>query len=406
MKLVVFSHKACWACAGSPTGYATDGGFPFQMKAISELFDETVLLLPCYPRDCAKGEIALTGQNLRVVPLTSRRGTGLYSKPSFLPWLLCNSGTILRELRRADGVHAPIPGDVGTVGMLGAWLFQKPLLVRHCGNWLRPVTVAEKFWFWFMETFAGGHNVMLATGGAAELPSQKNSNVHWIFSSSLTQKELRVYAQDRSYPTDGLLRLIHVARQEGAKGAATIIQCLPLLSRRFPQVSLEIVGEGSGIPEFKKLTANNGVAGRVRFSGKLNHEQVMERLQEAHLFVFPTTSSDGFPKAVLEALAVGLPVVATKVSVLPQLLCNGCGRLVDNATPESVARGIEQALSNSAEYEAMSHKATETAQRYSLEAWRDQIGKLLTEAWGPLRTKEDGRSKMADGQDSEVRSHS
>jgi hypothetical protein len=43
MKLAVFSHKGCWPCAASPTGYATDGGFPFQMAAIAELFDETVL---------------------------------------------------------------------------------------------------------------------------------------------------------------------------------------------------------------------------------------------------------------------------------------------------------------------------------------------------------------------------
>jgi hypothetical protein len=188
------------SAANADTGYATDGGFPFQMKALSELFDETRVLVPCYPRGNATGEIALDGHNLRVVPLSPRRGTGLNSKLNFLPWLLRNSVTIWRELRRADGVHAPIPGDVGTVGMLGACFLRKPLLVRHCGNWLRPVTLAEKFWRWFMEAFAGGRNIMLATGGADEPPSRKSSNVQWIFSSSLRQSELQVCAKERTCP--------------------------------------------------------------------------------------------------------------------------------------------------------------------------------------------------------------
>ncbi len=329
---------------GSPTGYATDGGFPFQMKALSQLFDETRLLVPCYGRVNGVGEIALEGDNLSVVPLSARHGSGFFSKLSFVGWLLLNYGKILRELRRADAVHAPIPGDVGTAGMLGAWLCRKPLLVRHCGNWLKPLTAAEKFWRWFLERFAGGRNVMLATGGTPEAPSQKNPNVHWIFSSSLTAQELERYARKRDYPSSGEIRLVHVARQETAKGAGTVIESLSLLRRRFPEVSFTIIGDGSAVSQFKLLAQRFEVAERVRFSGKLNHEQVMLHLQDADLFLFPTTSSDGFPKAVLEALASGLPVVATRVSVLPQLLSNGCGIILDEATPEAVRRGIEKAL--------------------------------------------------------------
>jgi glycosyltransferase involved in cell wall biosynthesis len=394
MKLIVFSHKPCWPCATSPTGYATDGGFPFQMAAIAELFDETILLVPCHRHTGEPGEIPLAGPRLRVSPLPPPYGSGLGRKLLFPLWFLRCAPAILREFRNADAVHAPIPGDVGTVGMLLAWLFRKPLFVRHCGNWLRPATLAEKLWRWFMETFAGGRNVMLATGGAAEPPSRKNPNVHWIFSTSLTQDELSTYASPRSYPSNGQVRLIIVARQEKAKGAATVIESLPLLARRFPQVSFDIVGEGSAIPGFKQLASEAGVAERVHFPGKLNHEQVMQRLRDAHLFVFPTTSSDGFPKAVLEGLASGLPVVATRVSVLPQLLGNGCGVLLDEATPEAVARGVEQALSDPARYEAMSRRAIETARQYSLEAWRDTIGGYLSAAWGPLRKKEDRRLKM------------
>ena len=188
-------------------------------------------------------------------------------------------------------------------------------------------------------------------------------------------------------PAKDQVRLVIVARQEVAKGAGAVIRSLPLLVERFPGISFEIVGEGSAIPEFKRLAQEMGVSDRVHFSGKLNHEQVMDRLKSATLFMFPTTSSDGFPKAVLEGLASGLPVVATRVSVLPQLLGRGCGILIDEATPEAVARGVGEALADPSGYADLSRQAIATARQYSLEAWRDTIGGYLEEAWGPVKLK-------------------
>ena len=402
MNLAIFSHKPCWPCPGSPTGYATDGGFPFQMKALSELFDETRLLVPCHPRVNGAGEIALEGHNLSVVPLSLRSGSGFSSKLSFVPWLLLNCGKILRESRRADAVHSPIPGDVGTAGMLGAWLCRKPQFVRYCGNWLTVNTAADRFWHWFMERFAGGRNVMLATGGALEAPSRKNPNIRWIFSSSLTERELGSCARERAFPTRGEMRLITVGRQDGGKGTDALIKALGSIRNQYPEASLDVLGDGSAMPVLRRLAAEFGLSGKVRFHGKVKHEAVLRCLQQAHLFCLPS-ASEGFPKAVVEALACGLPALATRVSVLPQLLGSGCGVLIEEATPEAVARGIEQAMSHPARYEAMSRKAIETARQYSLEAWRDTIGGCLAAAWGPLKAKDEA-AKKAESRNQKVES--
>jgi len=393
VKLAVFSHKPCWRSPTSPSGFATDGGFPFQIQYLSQLFDETRLLVPIVSEARPVGEIPLWGSNLRIVPLTVRRGAGLASKLSFVPWLVRNGPCLMRELIAADSVHTPIPGDVGTIGMLGAAMLRKPLFVRHCGNWTKPATLAEKFWRWFMERHADRRNVMLATGGASQPPSLRNPNVRWIFSSSLTDEELATYGCPRCYPKDGRVRLVIVARQEPDKGAAMVIRSLPLLASNFPGTEFEIVGDGTAIPSFRTLARQLGVLPRVTFTGKLNHTQVMQRLQEATLFAFPTTSSEGFPKAVLEALATGLPVLATRVSVLPQLLGQGCGVLLEEATPQAVAQGVERVLQSPSEYEAMSRKAVETARQYSLEAWRDEIRRHLEAAWGPLNEKQKAESR-------------
>jgi glycosyltransferase involved in cell wall biosynthesis len=108
-------------------------------------------------------------------------------------------------------------------------------------------------------------------------------------------------------------------------------------------------------------------------------------MSRADLFCYPTESSEGFPKVVLEALASGLPVVATRVSVIPRLLNGGAGVLLEEPSPEAVASGVKSCLSDRELYRSMSRCAVATAGTYSLEKWRDTIGDRLRGAWGPLR---------------------
>ncbi len=361
------------------------------MRALSQLFDRTTLVVPITTLADHHGEIPLDGRRLSVKPLTMPYGRGLKRKLGFGFWMLRNLPAILRALLKADAVHAPIPSDIGTVGMLLAFVLRKPLFVRHCGNWLKPVTRAEHFWKWFMQKFAGGKQVMLATGGAAEPPSNTNKALRWIFSTSLSEAELRTCGTARELRASGDFKLIIVCRQDPEKGTGVVIQGLPLILKTFPKVSLDVVGDGPSLNSFKKMAEDTGVADRVFFHGKLNHASVVGLLQQADLFCYPTRASEGFPKVVLEALACGLPVITTRVSVLPELIGAGGGELLNEATPAAIAQAAIEILTDRARYEQMSARALETAGCYSLEAWRDSIGAQLRAAWGELQSESQAR---------------
>src|SRR2546429_3930515 len=118
MKLVVFSHKLVWNNPESPAGYATDGGFAFHMKAISEIFDSTVVAVPVTGNKLRKGEVLFEGHNLAIYPLNKIKGTGLNRKISYIPWLFKHVFIINKLINNADAVHVPIPSDMGTIGMV------------------------------------------------------------------------------------------------------------------------------------------------------------------------------------------------------------------------------------------------------------------------------------------------
>lgn len=384
MRLVVFSHKLCWSSPDSASGYATDGGFPIQMAALSGIFDETRLVVPCSPdaNPSAKGE--LFGRSLSVAPLSPLRGSGFKRKLRLPFWAARNAPRLVREAWRADAVHVPIPGDVGTLGLLVAFLLRKRLLVRHCGNWFVQTTTAERLWKWFMERFAGGRNIMLATGGAAGPPSDKNPHVRWIFSTTLTQAEIDGCYTPRTTPTAGRARMIIVCRQERSKGTGIVLESIPILRETFPQVTLDVVGHGSALQEFKDLAAAEGLSDCVRFHGNVDHATVLRLLQGADIFCYPTAASEGFPKVVLEALACGLPIITTRVSVLPQFVESGCGILLDEVSPQALARAVTETLSDAGGYGRMSARAAATARRYSLEEWTRFIRDCVESSWGEV----------------------
>lgn len=387
MNLLVASHKVCWRSDFSPTGFATDGGFPFQMKAISQLFDSTTLLLPCASIRNQLGEIALEGNHLQIKPLPPVRGVDLSRKLRMIPWTLGNIRTIWCAVRKADAVHTPIPSDIGTICMLIASLMQKPLFVRHCGNWNVQNTFAERFWRWFMECYAGGQNVMFATGGDTTPPSKTNPNIEWIFSTTLDQQEIETYSFRRRISPQLPPRLIIVCRQDMEKGTGHVLRAMPYLVEKYPGVCLDVVGDGIGLNSFKMLASSLGLGNHVIFHGRVNHAQVMKLLSNADIFVYPTSASEGFPKVVLEAMACGLPIVTTPVSVLPNLLKQGGGVLLEKVEPSCVAHHVDLILSDPEGYSKLSTQASTIAKEYTLEAWTNTLQVKLNAEWGILRAE-------------------
>ena len=66
---------------------------------------------------------------------------------------------------------------------------------------------------------------------------------------------------------------------------------------------------------------------------------------KSNIFVFPTRTKEGFPKALLEAMACGLPIIASRVSTIPFLVENKCGLIIDDCDPISISKVIIQMIS-------------------------------------------------------------
>jgi colanic acid/amylovoran biosynthesis glycosyltransferase len=193
------------------------------------------------------------------------------------------------------------------------------------------------------------------------------------------------------------LRLVTVGRLSAGKNTQAVIRALPVIREQHPDVSLSVVGDGPMRDELEALAVTLGVGDAVTFHGSVPHDEVLRILQASHLFVFPTNVAEGFPKAMQEALACGLPVIAPSVSVNPQLLQDGGGVLLPDTVPDSVARAVLDVTGS--RFAAMACAAYESGRAYTLERWRSIIAQRLEHEWGKLNSfNTEGTEKRRNGE--------
>jgi glycosyltransferase involved in cell wall biosynthesis len=144
--------------------------------------------------------------------------------------------------------------------------------------------------------------------------------------------------------TGGSPVLLMVGHLVELKGHAIVIDALPQLLRTFAGLQLVIVGEGPERGRLEAQVARLGLQSHVRLAGAVPNESLAPWYSAADLLVL-ASSREGWPNVLLEAMACGTPVVATRVGGVPEIVTSAdAGRLVDEREPSALASAIAGAL--------------------------------------------------------------
>jgi glycosyltransferase involved in cell wall biosynthesis len=158
--------------------------------------------------------------------------------------------------------------------------------------------------------------------------------------------------RERSLPREGPVRAICVATLNELKGHAVLLDALARGGAELQRLELDLVGSGPLEQELREQVQRLGLSGRVRFHGTRSEVEVAQLLDRADLFVLASVVArngrmDGVPVALMEALATGLPVVASRLSGIPELVRDGeTGVLARPGDPEDLARALRAVLAD------------------------------------------------------------
>ncbi len=139
--------------------------------------------------------------------------------------------------------------------------------------------------------------------------------------------------------------VVTVARLSPEKDVATLVRAAAIAVREMPSFRLEVAGDGVCMPELRQLTAELGLEDHVRFHGTVR--DVPALLERARLFVLPSVE-EGISLTLLEAMARGLPVVATRIGGSPEVVADGeTGLIIPARKPEVMAQAMLRLLQDS-----------------------------------------------------------
>jgi glycosyltransferase involved in cell wall biosynthesis len=148
-------------------------------------------------------------------------------------------------------------------------------------------------------------------------------------------------------PADNISKthLVTVGRLSEQKGQFVLLSALAVLAREGVRFKMTIVGDGPLRPALERSIRKLGLQGQVELTGWLTNLQVRARIRGARVFILPSFA-EGLPVVLMEALALGCPVIATYVAGIPELVTDKTsGWLIPAGSVEQLADAIRQCLS-------------------------------------------------------------
>ena len=157
---------------------------------------------------------------------------------------------------------------------------------------------------------------------------------------------------ERQAPPNGRWRIMQACRLIPKKGVATSLRAFAVFKKDFPNAEFFIAGKGPLQSELEMLAAGLGVSKDVHFVGFLPQSKLLGLYLSSHVFLHPSETppdenQEGIPNSILEAMATGLPILATRHGGIPEAVEHGqSGILVSEEDHVGLARAMKEIASN------------------------------------------------------------
>lgn len=274
--------------------------------------------------------------------------------------------------------HWVVP--TGVIGALVSRLTGRPLVLYAHGSDI--CVYAEKSLFYRLLTrwvlgrarfvFAVSRDIEARLTGRLGMPEEAVAVVSCGVDGGL------FHPAESPLPTDKEpLRVLFVGDMVAAKGVVELVEAVLALLSRAVALELEMVGNGPLREELTGQVRRAGAEKAVRFVGTVPRSEVAERMRQVHVLVLPS-HNEGTPLCVMEALTSGIPVVATAVGGIPDLVDEGeSGLLIPPENREALSRALERLAVDRGFLARLTAGARKTGDRFFLDRRQREVCEIL-----------------------------
>jgi glycosyltransferase involved in cell wall biosynthesis len=331
LRLVIISHTEHFKnTEGNIVGW---GPTIREINEISQYFEKIIHIAPLVSekgRFYLNSHINYKSKNIFFVPLKQAGGEGLKNKLAILLSMPGNLLKIHKNIKQADWIQLRLPTNIGMFALpYLSWFTRIPRWVKYAGNWIEknpPLSYGFQRW-WLKNNLQ--HSIVTVNG---KWPGS-GTHIAAFENPCLNEEDeqLADEAVSRKF-FDGKLVLLFVGRVEEEKGIFRVLDAilsLPGASEIFSK--LIIVGDGKD--QERVLEKMGSFPVNIEYTAGTAREDINKYYSEAHLFLLPSTASEGFPKVIAESARFGAIPVVSDVSSIGQYVNTSNGFVWETGGP-------------------------------------------------------------------------
>lgn len=312
-------------------------------------------------------------KDLNVVSIPSILFTGIWKSFISLLSIPVIVLKLFREMHKADHIHLRCPGNIGLIGCLAQIFFpKKPKTAKYAGNWdpKAKQPLSYRFQKWLLgNTFLTKNMQVLVYG---EWPNQ-TKNIKPFFTATYPKGKVPII-ESKSYQS--LYQFVFVGGLTVGKRPLYAVQLVEELNNLGNNVCLDIYGDGSERGRLEEYIKEKKLSQIVSLHGNQSSERVEEAYRQSDFLILPS-KSEGWPKAVAEAMFWGVIPIVTSISCVPWMLGYGERGILINIKTEEDSKLISDSLQNKELLSSMSVKAQKWSHQYTLDDFENEIKIIL-----------------------------
>ncbi|MHA1705620.1 MAG: glycosyltransferase family 4 protein [Promethearchaeota archaeon] len=186
------------------------------------------------------------------------------------------------------------------------------------------------------------------------------------------------------------VKIVFVGNLRPIKDPLTLLKGFKKVIKKYPNIKLQIVGDGSLKGYLEVFCRRNNLSSKVVFEGKKAHKETLKIISESTIFVL-TSIQEGLPTALIEAMALGKPVVATNVGGIPEVIRHRInGILVPPQSPKAVSEALDKLITSPALREKLSTAAAESVKNYTWSKIAEQYKRIYSKVLHGLKGVKNG----------------
>ncbi|AUS04116.1 glycosyltransferase family 4 protein [Pseudotamlana carrageenivorans] len=347
--------------------------FVREMNLWAKYVEHIIILAPSSSKRPSKIEIAYKHPHIKVIEIPNFDITSFKNALKAIFVIPKIVFSIFKVMNRVDHIHLRCPGNIGLLACFVQMFFPaKPKTAKYAGNWdpkaKQPITYKLQRWL-LSNTFLTKNMQVLVYG---DWPNQ-SENIKPFFTASFSESEVKnVKPKEFSGP----LNMVFLGSLVEGKQPLEAVKIAEALSQKGLEIHLDLYGDGPQRALLQQYIIEHKLESIVSLKGNQPKEVIKQALNEAHFSILPS-KSEGWPKAIAEAMFFGVIPIATPVSCVPHMLDAGKrGFLLTNDFTADFNK-LYALLHDKTTLNKMSKAAATWSQQYTLERFEAEITKLL-----------------------------